>query len=236
MAVQKKKKVNMKKTFIILMLILAVVMPSHAQRIGIEGSYVGDYLYQKEGGKSATDFVSGWNAGFIYEQFFVKARGEGKWSVETGLQWEMRGGRYGIEWYEPATTCNRFMHYLEVPLNVNRYFRLGDESWRLKAFVYGGPRLYIGTKGEYGNHYYLATRPYKKHNPYNDSFSGRYMHRFDAQVGVGAGVEWYVFRFKAEYDVPLTNSSADGLPDYLYQHGFKVGLGVRFDLRRPSED
>ncbi|MCR4620194.1 MAG: PorT family protein [Paludibacteraceae bacterium] len=224
------------KKIVFLLLTLNVCLVVNAQRVGLEGSYVGDILYQKEGGKSATDYVSGWNAGFMYEQFFVKERGAGKWSLETGLLWEMRGGRYGIEWYQEATTCTRFMHYVEVPLNVNRYFVLGKESWKLKAFAFGGPRLYVGTAGKYGNHYYLATRPYKRHNPYNDKFSGRYMHRFDAQLGIGGGVEWHFVRLKVEYDFPLTNSSADGNPDYLYQHGLKVGLGLRLDLRRESEE
>ena len=65
----------------------------YAQRIGLDGSYVADFLAQKEGGKSKTNFLNGWNAEFRYEQF---VRDSSNLSFSFGIGWEFRGNRSGM--------------------------------------------------------------------------------------------------------------------------------------------
>lgn len=233
----------MKKEILIFMMAVVGVLPLHAQRIGVEGSYVADLLWQKDHGETATDMISGWNAGVVWEQFLganrqrpLKDTVTSLWSVETGLGWEMRGGRYGAEWYEEASTCNRFVHYVSVPVRVTRYFK--PFAWeednplnKFRLFATCGAKVSVGVLGDYDHHYYLATRAYNPNNPFSDKLSGEDMHRFDAALTLGGGVEWSLFRLKLQYDLPLTNSSADSKPDELYQHNLSVTLGMRFDIR-----
>ena len=199
----------------------------YAQRIGLDGSYVADFLSQTEGGKSKTNFLNGWNAELRYEQF---VRDSSNLSVSFGIGWEFRGNRYGVEWYEPYTTCTRFMHYLYVPVDVNYYFPL-DKKKKLKVFVFGGPRLNVGLLGDYGHHYYMATRDYKLRNPFGSSFAGDSTHRFDFSIGAGVGIEYYGAFMKVGYDFPVTNSASAYKPSDIYQHNLRVTLGYMLDLR-----
>lgn len=223
----------MKRIYRILMffsaLALLPAMNVHAQRIGLEGSYVADILSQKDGGKTKTNLLNGWNALFTYEHSL--GGDSSNWALNVGLGWEMRANRYGVEWYEPYTTCTRFLHYVQVPVDVEYFIPL-DRKHKLRLYFYGGPRLSVGVLGDYAHHYYMATRPYDKKNPFGSSFAGDSMQRFDVSFGVGFGIEYYGAYLKVGYDFPLMNSIRNEYaPDKLYQHNVKVSMGYKFDLK-----
>lgn len=221
----------LKKIYILLMVSCGMTMAVNGQKIGIEGSYTADILAQEHKGDKDNVWLNGWNVALRYEQSLNEPRSLG---LNVGLGWEMAGGRYGVEWYEPYTTCTRFMHYLSVPIDIMYYVPL-DKKNRLKFMVYGGTRLYVGMAGDYDHHYYMATKDYNPQNPFGDSKVGEKMHRWDVGVGLGVGIEFYGLYAKVGYDCPLTNSARDYAPTSLYQHRVHATLGYSFDLKKYIE-
>ncbi len=217
------------KTLIFSSLLLFTSQSVSAQRWGVEASYTLTGLQQKHN-NAAGDFslMNGCYLGLRYDYNFLNSEASSKLMLGGALLFEMRAGRYDINWYESGSTLSPMLFYGIVPIDLTFAQPFGKKRDNLSYFVFLGPRLNVGIFGSTKEHYYLATRDQIEDKK---PFEGAY-NRFDAGIGVGAGIQYDWLSVKFTYEFPLTNSTNNAEPNMMKQHQFKFSVGYFFPERK----
>lgn len=161
-------------------------------------------------------------------------------SIQTGLLYTLVYGRQEQHWRSmtaPATQTEYIHHRVlehNLTIPVRAFYTI--PVWKqLNVFLYGGPQLHIGlAENDYmkthlsdGTKIWLdnqgvATEPY-------DRMMNELV-RANIQLGVGAGLEWDVYRLQGGYDFGLNNlvSRPAVSCQQMWEWGWYVSFSYKF--------
>ena len=161
-------------------------------------------------------------------------------SIQTGLLYTLVYGRQEQHWRSMTapTTQTEYIHHRVLEHNLTipvRAFYTIPVWKQLNVFLYGGPQLHIGlAENDYmkthlsdGTKIWLdnqgvATEPY-------DRMMNELV-RANIQLGVGAGLEWDVYRLQGGYDFGLNNlvSRPAVSGQQMWEWGWYVSFSYKF--------
>ena len=161
-------------------------------------------------------------------------------SLQTGLLYTLVYGRQDQHWRSmtaPTTQTEYIRHRVlehNLTIPVRAYYTI--PVWKqLNVFLYGGPQLHIGlAENDYmkthlsdGTKSWLAgqgveTEPYDR--------MARELVRANIQLGIGAGLEWDVYRLQGGYDFGLNNRVRHPLiaDQQMWEWGWYVSFSYKF--------
>ncbi len=215
---------NLIKIVVALFIITTVDTSLSAQHWGIEGGYTLTGIQQSDNGTSGDfNLLSGAYLGPQLE--FNLCKSLPAYSITTAALFEMRAGRYNIDWEKYGYTASRVLYYAVVPVHFTYHKVLTTNS---NLLLFAGPAANVGIFGYTNEHNYLETTTENK----DKSPFGDVLNKVDISFGVGAEWEYAHFGFKLNYDFPITNSAKDSDPTTYRQHNLRMGIVYNFKVRK----
>ncbi len=138
---------------------------------------------------------------------------------ETGLRWSVKGFRaqaFGL-------TIDVWLHYLEVPILLKRYWEFSDH---VRGFLSVGPYLGMGSEGYfiyYGTFLGLFVLGGVGTIEWDDTLK-----RYDVGMSCGAGLQIRRYRFAVSYDLGVINVSKSS--NKRYHNVWRISLGYTLPM------
>lgn len=169
---------------------------------------------------SSPDSKAGFNVGISMDIPMLQSL-----YLQTGLYYTTKGAKYEEsedDYYKYKETLNP--SYLEIPIMASYRYDFNDAAQLQVNF---GPYFAYGLAGKYKETYtgYDETEEEKE-----DLFGkDKYLNRFDAGLGIGAGFTYNKFFIGLNYQFGLANIAQDAEDDYSIKNkNFSISIGYNF--------
>lgn len=160
-----------------------------------------------------TDTRAGFNVGLAVEIPLTKGDSPNQWRINTGLSYTVKGCKIK----ERGSKLTVSPAYLQLPVYASFRHALSDNvCLRINA----GPYLAVGVNGKI-----KATEG--RASVEEDCFSDDELKRFDAGLGVSAGLGFRMFVFEIGYEHGLVNIARDSEIKFRNRN-FTLTLGYNF--------